>query len=117
MTENYKHRKIYDLEDIKYVIIPISKVEDIDFDQVMETNVRGLRISEDGEYTFVKFEGDTPTFLDGYTQYTNTEIMPILRDTSGIWYIDEDESLTWRETVRDFTGKVSWKNINPFNWF
>jgi len=104
-------------ENIKYVIIPISKVEDIDFDQVMQTSVRTLRLSEDGEYTFVNFEGDTPSFLDGHTQYTHSEIMTILRDTSGIWYIDEDESLTWRETVRVFTSKVSWKNINPFNWF
>ena len=104
-------------ENTKYVIIPLSKVEDIDFDQVSETSVRTLRLSEDGEYTFVKFEGDTPSFLDGHTQYTHSEIITILRDTSGIWYIDEDESLTWKETARDFMSKVSWKNINPFNWF
>ena len=104
-------------ENTKYVIIPLSKVEDIDFDQVMETSARSLRLSEDGEYTFVKFEGDTPSFLDGYTQYTHAEIIAVLRDTSGIWYIDEDESLTWGETVRAFASKVSWKNINPFNWF
>ena len=104
-------------ENTKYVIIPLSKVEDIDFDQVMETSARTLRLSEDGEYTFVKFEGDTPSFLSGYTQYTYSEILSILNDTNGIWYIDEDESLTWRETVRDFTSKVSWKNINPFNLF
>ena len=104
-------------ENTKYVIIPLSKVEDIDFDQVMQTSVRTLRLSEDGEYTFVKFEGDTPSFLDGYTQYTYSEIMNILNNASGIWYIDEDETLTWRETARDFMSKVSWKNINPFNWF
>ena len=104
-------------ENTKYVIIPLSKVEDIDFDQVFETSARTLRLSEDGEYTFVKFEGDTPSFLDGYTQYSHSEIITILRDTDGIWYIDDDEALTWTETARGFISKITWKNINPFNWF
>ena len=63
----------------KYVIIPTSKVEDIDFNQIKEKDAKSLRISEDGEYTFVKFEGDTtPDFLNGFTQYTHTEIIAIL---------------------------------------
>ena len=32
----------------KYVIIPTSKVEDIDFNQVREKDVKSLRLSEDG---------------------------------------------------------------------
>jgi len=104
-------------ENTKYVIIPLSKVEDVDFDQVMQTSVRTLRLSEDGEYTFVKFEGDTPSFLDGYTQYTHSEILEVLNDADGIWYIDNEEAVTWRETVTDFIDTIKWSKANPFNWF
>jgi len=103
-------------ENTKYVIIPLSKVEDVDFDQVMQTSVRTLRLSEDGEYTFVKFEGDTPSFLDGYTQYTNSEILQVLNDADGIWYIDNEEAVTWRETVTDFIDTIKWSKANPVNW-
>ena len=64
----------------KYVIIGTDEVENIDFNQVMQTSVRTLRVSENGEYTFVKFQGDTPSFLNGKTQYTNDEIITILDD-------------------------------------
>ena len=40
----------------KYVIIPLSEVENIDFDQILEGSSRGLRLSENGEYTFVKLQ-------------------------------------------------------------
>ena len=105
------------IENTKYVIIPLSKVEDIDFDQVMETSARTLRLSEDGEYTFVKFEGDTPSFLDGYTQYSHSEILEVLNNTNGIWYIDDEEALTWRDTASDFIDTIAWSKFNPFNWF
>ena len=102
----------------KYVIIPTSKVEDIDFNQVREKDVKSLRLSEDGEYTFVKFEGDTtPDFLDGFTQYTHDEILSILRDTSGIWYVDEEEQSTWQNTAEVFIDNIKWSKYNPFNWF
>jgi len=105
-------------EEKKYVIIPISEVENIDFNLVEQTSAETLRISEDGEYTFVKFTGDTtPSFLDGYTQYNHSEVLSILNDTSGIWYIDEEESLTWRENAKVFIDTIKWSNFNPFNWF
>jgi len=60
----------------KYVIIPLSKVEDINYDEIVEKNAQALRISQDGEYTMVKFDSDiTPSFLDGFTQYSHTEII------------------------------------------
>ena len=105
------------IENTKYVIIPLSKVEDVDFDQVMQTSARTLTLSQDGEYTLVKFTGDTPLFLDGYTQYTNSEILTILKDPSGIWYIDDEEAVTWKETVDNFIATIKWSKANPFNWF
>ena len=62
----------------KYVIIGASDVSSIDFSQVMETSASTLRYSVDGSQTFVKFEGATPSFLDGKTQYSHSEILTIL---------------------------------------
>jgi hypothetical protein len=62
----------------KYVIIDADEVSSVDFSQVFETSAQTLRFSLDGEQTFVKFEGSTPDFLDGKTQYTHSEILAIL---------------------------------------
>jgi len=102
----------------KYVIIPLNKVEDIDYDEIVQKNAQSLRLSEDGEYTFVKFDsGVTPSFLDGLTQYTHSEILTILNDVNGIWYLDEEEQLTWRDTAREFIDEIEWNKFNPFSWF
>ena len=61
-----------------YVIINSSDVSSVDFSKVAETSADTLRYSLDGTKTFVKFEGDTPAFLDGLTQSTHSEILVIL---------------------------------------
>ena len=61
-----------------YVIINSSEVSSVDFNQVLETSASTLRYSLDGSQTFVKFVGDTPSFLEGKTTYTNAEILTIL---------------------------------------
>lgn len=62
----------------KYVIIDSSEVSSVNFSQVLENSAETLRFSLDGSQTFVKFEGDTPSFLAGKTQYTHSEILAIL---------------------------------------
>tara|TARA_R110000851_G_scaffold9429_2_gene35093 strand:+ start:4088 stop:4333 length:246 start_codon:yes stop_codon:yes gene_type:complete len=64
----------------KYVIINSDEVSTVDFSQVNETSAQTLRYNIDpaGTKTFVKFEGSTPDFLDGKTQYTHSEILTIL---------------------------------------
>ncbi len=61
-----------------YVIIDAAEVTSVDFDQVLETSADTLRFSVDGSKTFVKFEGDTPSFLEGKTAYTHSEMLEIL---------------------------------------
>ena len=61
-----------------YVIINTSELGSVDFNQVIETSDVALRYSVDGTKTFVKFEGDTPSFLLGKPQYTHSEILAIL---------------------------------------
>jgi hypothetical protein len=62
-----------------YVIINADEVDSVDFSQVDETSADTVRYSTDGSLTFVKFDTDTtPSFLDGKTQYTHSEILTIL---------------------------------------
>jgi len=61
-----------------YCIINSSDVSSINFDQVFETSANTLRYSIDDSQTFVKFEGDTPSFLDGKTQYSHYEMLTTL---------------------------------------
>ena len=68
-------------ENRKYVIINASEVSSVDFSQVNETSASTLRYSLDGSQTFVKFDGDTPSFLSGKTSYTHSEIRTILDGT------------------------------------
>jgi hypothetical protein len=58
-----------------YVIIDADEVDSVDFSQVDETSADTIRYSVDNSQTFVKFEGDTPSFLEGKTQYTHSEIL------------------------------------------
>jgi len=61
-----------------YVIIDSTDVDSVDFDSVLNTSADMLRYSLDGTKTFVKFEGDTPSFLEGKTANTHSEMLEIL---------------------------------------
>ena len=72
----------------KYVIINADEVDSVNFDQVDETSENTIRYSLDGSLTFVKFDADTtPSFLDGKTQYSHSEILTILATDE--WTPDE----------------------------
>jgi hypothetical protein len=63
----------------KYVIINADEVDSVDFSQVDETSADTIRYSVDGSKTFVKFDSDIiPSFLEGKTQYSHSEILTIL---------------------------------------
>jgi hypothetical protein len=64
---------------MKYVIYNMENVDTIDFSQVYQTSVDTLRISVNGEKTVLKFEGETPDFLVGLSQYNHSEILEIMR--------------------------------------
>jgi len=64
--------------DRKYVILNWDEIDSVDFDQVMETEASKVRKSVDGTKFFVKFEGDVPSFLEGKTIYSHSEILTIL---------------------------------------
>ena len=61
----------------KYVIVNSSEVSNFDFSQLVDS-AETSRYSLDNSNLLARFEGDTPSFLDGETQYTNEEILTIL---------------------------------------
>ena len=66
------------MDNRTYVILNAADVEEVDFSEVLETSEDTLRWSVDHTKTFVKFVGETPSFLDGKTQYNYSEILAIL---------------------------------------
>ena len=61
-----------------FVILNTTELGSVDFDQVLQQSPDSLRYSLDGTKTFVKFEGDTPSFLIGEPQYTHEEMLSVL---------------------------------------
>jgi len=70
-----------------YVIIDASEVSSVDFNQVLETSADTLRYNLDGTQTFVKFEGDTPSFLEGKTALDRSEMLTLLANEE--WSSDD----------------------------
>ena len=52
---------------MKYAILTASEVSSVDFSKVLEDSTNTLRYNNDNTKTFVKFKGDTPSFLSGKT--------------------------------------------------
>ena len=77
-------------ENRKYVIIDANEVSGIDFNEVLEHSASMLRYNNDNTKTFVKFEGNTPSFLNGKTQHTHAQIIAILNNEEGEWYTEEE---------------------------
>ena len=61
-----------------YSIIETFDISQVDFDQVLQTSASSLKYSLDGSKAILKYEGETPSFLEGKTQYSRAEILAIL---------------------------------------
>ena len=72
-------------ENRKWVIIGRGDVSSVDFSKVLERSADTLRYSTNGSKTFVKYEGNKPSFLSGKTAYTHSQILAILNDVDGEW--------------------------------
>ena len=69
-------------ENRKYVIIPASEINNVNFSEVLETSAATCRYSVDGSKTFVKYEGAMPASVQGIAgksqEYSHDEILAIL---------------------------------------
>tara|TARA_R110001606_G_scaffold363003_1_gene516916 strand:- start:62 stop:310 length:249 start_codon:yes stop_codon:yes gene_type:complete len=67
---------------ITYIIIDMSEIALVDFNQVLETSEQTVRLSVDGSQTVLKWEGAEPSFvstLNSYEgPYTHEEILTIM---------------------------------------
>ena len=73
---------------MRYVIINSGEVYEVRFSEVIDTSQYTLRYSMDTSETIVKFEGDTPSFLDGKTQYTQTQMREIINNPENGWILN-----------------------------
>lgn len=80
-------------ENRKYLIFPVSQLDVIDFTQVGETSAETVRKSVDQTKTFVKWDGEQPSFVSQLTDtegpYTHQEILNILSSEEWTQPIEE----------------------------
>lgn len=66
----------------KYVIIPTTEINSVNFNEVLETTPNTCRYSVDSTKTFVKYDGVQPasisTLSNKSQEYTHEEILAIL---------------------------------------
>jgi hypothetical protein len=69
-------------ENREYIIFNTSELPKIDFTQVMETSADTVRKSVDETKTFIKWDGEDPSFISQLTNtegpYTHDEMLNIL---------------------------------------
>lgn len=74
MSHQFEHRE--------YLIIPVSELTKVNFDEVLETSAETVRKSIDQTKTFVKWDGAGPAFVATISgaegPYTYDEILNIL---------------------------------------
>jgi|TARA_R110002110_G_scaffold5941_3_gene30012 hypothetical protein len=61
-----------------YVIANTSEASAFDFSQLVDINESSSRKSLDGSLILARYEGSQPSFLDGKTEYTHSEILTIM---------------------------------------
>jgi hypothetical protein len=76
---------------MKYAILNTSDINTVDFSKVKQTDANSVRKTLDGSKFMVKFEGDTPDFLEGVTLYTNQEMIEIFWNIDNGWQLVEEE--------------------------
>lgn len=74
----------------KYLIIPTSVTSSINFSEVEETSINTLRISNDGVYTFVKYnDSSRPSIYS--SEYTELNYAEMINYLTGSNWISTDE--------------------------
>ena len=74
----------------KYIILNTSELSNLDFNELLNTSGNYTRKSANGLKAIVSYEGTTPSALSGKTEYTNSQLLTIVNDVNGEWYIESD---------------------------
>lgn len=79
-------------ENRKYLIFNMSEIDSIDFNNVLETSADTIRKSIDETKSFIKWDGEQPSFVSDLTTsegpYTHSQILEIL--TGETWTSNEE---------------------------
>lgn len=75
----------------KYAIIEKTELANMDFSLLYTTSEDTARHNLDKSKFIVSFVGDTPSFLEGKTIYTNTELFEIVDNIENGWVEEEEE--------------------------
>jgi hypothetical protein len=71
-----------DYANRRYMIIELSEIGSVDFNQIIQKNIDDLRVSLDGLLTVVKWNGETPSSVNSLTTkngpYTHEQIITIM---------------------------------------
>jgi hypothetical protein len=82
-------------ENRNYLIFPVSQLNLVNFNEVLETSAETVRKSIDGTKTFVKWDGETPSFVSSLSNtegpYTYAEILEVLNTSE--WYLPPSGSI------------------------
>lgn len=80
-------------ENRRYIIIPTSEINSVNFNEVLETAPNTCRYSVDGSKTFVKYDGSMPSSVIGISgksqEYTHSEILSVLSTIEWTTPMDE----------------------------
>ncbi len=80
---------------ITYITIDISEIALVDFNKVMETSEKTIRLSVDGLQTVLKWKGDEPLFVSTLSSYegpyTHQEISAIMATSKWSEPIDKEQ--------------------------
>ena len=73
------------LNNFTYVILNTTEITDensvIDFPKLLNVNASSLRYSVDGTKAIIKYDGNQPSFLNGKTTYSHSEILTEIAKT------------------------------------
>ena len=72
----------------KYVIINTSDLSNVDYSLVEQNSLETTRKSLDSSLALISFYGNTPSFLEGVTQYDKSGIKDVI--TGSDWQEEED---------------------------
>ena len=70
---------------MNYTILNTDELSSVNFNEVNETSENTLRYNNAKTEFLLKFEGETPSFLEGKTQYTHQQILDYLNNENNGW--------------------------------
>lgn len=71
-----------DMISTNYIILSVDELDDVIFSEIKETDRDTLRLSVDGNFTFISWDGNTPEFVNALITkssiYSEVEILELM---------------------------------------